>query len=56
MAPAGAVVAQTGVDARVALAVERQADPWPEQPVAARVVRAVNAYEERPGTPVPAGR
>ncbi|WP_420856502.1 HD-GYP domain-containing protein [Streptomyces mangrovisoli] len=42
----GAVVRQTGVDAAVAVVVERQADPCPEQPVAARIVRAVNAYEE----------
>lgn len=26
--------------------VERQADPYREQPVAARIVRAVNAYED----------
>ncbi|MEU0332629.1 metal-dependent phosphohydrolase [Streptomyces sp. NPDC006193] len=43
----GAVVRQTGVDAAVAVVVERQADPCPEQPLAARIVRAVNAYEER---------
>ncbi|KOV62195.1 metal-dependent phosphohydrolase [Streptomyces sp. MMG1121] len=43
----GAVVRQTGVDAAVAVVVERQADPCPEQPVAARIVRAVNAYEEK---------
>ncbi|MFH9661866.1 HD-GYP domain-containing protein [Streptomyces sp. NPDC017248] len=43
----GAVVRQTGVDPAVAVVVERQADPCPEQPLAARVVRAVNAYEEK---------
>ncbi|MGW2728380.1 HD-GYP domain-containing protein [Streptomyces sp. NPDC001494] len=43
----GAVVRQTGVDAAVATVVERQADPYPEQPLAARIVRAVNAYEEK---------
>ncbi|GHB41640.1 lipoprotein [Streptomyces viridiviolaceus] len=43
----GAVVRQTGVDAAVAVVVERQADPCREQPVAARIVRAVNAYEEK---------
>ncbi|BBC33092.1 hypothetical protein SGFS_043860 [Streptomyces graminofaciens] len=43
----GAVVRQTGVDAEVAVVVERQADPYREQPVGARVVRAVNAYEEK---------
>jgi hypothetical protein len=43
----GAVVRQTGVDPAVAVVVERQADPYREQPVAARIVRAVNAYEEK---------
>ncbi|MEU3250944.1 HDOD domain-containing protein [Streptomyces sp. NPDC006997] len=43
----GAVVRQTGVDPAVAVVVERQADPCAEQPLAARIVRAVNAYEER---------
>ncbi|MFG2886989.1 HD-GYP domain-containing protein [Streptomyces sp. NPDC048297] len=43
----GAVVRQTGVDAAVAVVVERQADPYREQPVAARIVRTVNAYEEK---------
>ncbi|MDQ0932536.1 HD-GYP domain-containing protein [Streptomyces turgidiscabies] len=42
----GAVVRQTGVAAAVAVVVERQADPYREQPVSACVVRAVNAYEE----------
>ncbi|MFR9754526.1 HD-GYP domain-containing protein [Streptomyces sp. TR06-5] len=42
----GAVVRQTGVPAEVALVVERQADPWREQPLTARVVRVANAYEE----------
>ena len=32
---------------QVATIVERLADPGPEQPVAARIVRAVNAYEEK---------
>ncbi|GAA3773236.1 metal-dependent phosphohydrolase [Streptomyces phyllanthi] len=55
----GAVVRQTGVDARVAVVVERQADPYREQPVSARIVRAVNAYEEKareagPGGPLKA--
>ncbi|WP_372409440.1 metal-dependent phosphohydrolase [Streptomyces luteireticuli] len=36
-----------GADAaEVAAAVERQADPYREQPLAARVVRTVNAYED----------
>ncbi|MFD0317210.1 HD-GYP domain-containing protein [Streptomyces flavalbus] len=43
----GAVVRQTGVDPAVAVVVERQADPCAEQPLAARIVRVVNAYEER---------
>ncbi|MEV2231309.1 HD domain-containing protein [Streptomyces phaeochromogenes] len=55
----GAVVRQTGVDAEVAVVVERQADPYREQPVSARIVRAVNAYEEKareagPGGPLKA--
>jgi hypothetical protein len=55
----GAVVRQTGVDAAVAVVVERQADPYREQPLAARIVRAVNAYEEKargagPGGPLKA--
>ncbi|KUL30384.1 HD-GYP domain-containing protein [Streptomyces regalis] len=55
----GAVVRQTGVPAQVATVVERLADPCPEQPVAARIVRAVNAYEEKardagPGGPLKA--
>ncbi|MFG2127720.1 HD-GYP domain-containing protein [Streptomyces sp. NPDC048751] len=55
----GAVVRQTGVDPQVAVVVERQADPCREQPPAARIVRAVNAYEEKardagPGGPLKA--
>ncbi|MBV2353183.1 metal-dependent phosphohydrolase [Streptomyces sp. J2-1] len=55
----GAVVRQTGVDARVAAVVERQADPADGQPLAARIVRTVNAYEETarragPGGPLSA--
>ncbi|CAL9577271.1 hypothetical protein SUDANB176_04965 [Streptomyces sp. enrichment culture] len=55
----GAVVRQTGVDPRVARIVERQADPPREQPLAARIVRVVNAYEEKsreggPGGPLTA--
>ncbi|MFF1377258.1 HD-GYP domain-containing protein [Streptomyces sp. NPDC058308] len=42
----GAVVRQTGVDAAVAVVVERQADPYREQPLTARIVRAANAYDE----------
>ncbi|MET9322467.1 HD domain-containing protein [Streptomyces sp. NPDC003038] len=45
----GEVARQTGVPAEVAVVVERQADPYREQPVAARIVRAVNAYEDLVG-------
>nr|WP_309235280.1 HD domain-containing protein [Streptomyces sp. TRM64462] len=45
----GAVVRQTGVPAAVAVVVERQADPYREQPLAARIVRAVNAYDDLSG-------
>ncbi|MFD0307320.1 HD-GYP domain-containing protein [Streptomyces sp. NPDC127119] len=55
----GAVVRQTGVAAAVAVVVERQADPYRDQPVSASIVRAVNAYEETvreagPGGPLKA--
>ncbi|MFH8287819.1 HD-GYP domain-containing protein [Streptomyces antibioticus] len=55
----GAVVRRTGAGPQVAAVVERQADPYPEQPVAARIVRVVNAYEEKvrdagPGGPLTA--
>ncbi|MDN3296968.1 HDOD domain-containing protein [Streptomyces ficellus] len=42
----GAVVRQTGVPEAVAVVVERQADPYREQPLPARIVRAVNAYDD----------
>ncbi|MFE2378009.1 HD-GYP domain-containing protein [Streptomyces sp. NPDC059398] len=45
----GAVVRQTGVDAKVAVIVERQADPYREQPLTARIIRTVNAYEDLAG-------
>lgn len=45
----GAVVRQTGVPAAVAVVVERQADPYREQPLPARIVRAVNAYDDLTG-------
>ncbi|MEU7403656.1 MULTISPECIES: metal-dependent phosphohydrolase [unclassified Streptomyces] len=51
----GAVVRQTGVEAAVAVVVERQADPCREQPVAARIVRVVNAYEEKARDAGPGG-
>ncbi len=51
----GAVVRQTGVPAEVALIVERQADPYREQPLAARIVRAVNAYTELVSGPAAEG-
>ncbi|MFE0649711.1 HD-GYP domain-containing protein [Streptomyces sp. NPDC059534] len=45
----GEVVRRTGVPASVAVIVERQADPYREQPVPARIVRAVNAYDDLAG-------
>lgn len=45
----GAVVRQTGVPAEVAVIVERQADPYRDQPVTARIVRTVNAYDDLSG-------
>ncbi|MFI6082572.1 HD-GYP domain-containing protein [Streptomyces sp. NPDC051217] len=45
----GAVVRQTGVPPAVAIVVERQADPYREQPLPARIVRAVNAYDDLAG-------
>jgi hypothetical protein len=51
----GAVVRQTGVPAAVAVVVERQADPYREQPMAARIVRAVNAYDDLAGAGPPTG-
>ncbi|MDN3026645.1 metal-dependent phosphohydrolase [Streptomyces sp. S.PB5] len=51
----GAVVRQTGVAGAVAVVVERQADPYRQQPVAARIVRAVNAYEEKARDAGPGG-
>jgi hypothetical protein len=45
----GEVVRRTGAPAQVALIVERQAHPYREQPLAGRIVRAVNAYEDLTG-------
>ncbi|MET9349678.1 HD domain-containing protein [Streptomyces termitum] len=45
----GEVVRMTGVPPAVALVVERQADPYRDQPLAARIVRAVNAYDDLAG-------
>ncbi|WP_435897246.1 HD domain-containing protein [Streptomyces tsukubensis] len=45
----GAVVRQTGVPAAVAVVVERQADPYRDQPLTARIVRTVNAYDDLTG-------
>ncbi|WP_128818541.1 HD-GYP domain-containing protein [Streptomyces sp. S063] len=42
----GAVVRRTGAGPAVAAVVERQADPYREQPLAARIVRTVNAYDD----------
>jgi hypothetical protein len=49
------VVRRTGVPGPVAAVVERQADPWREQPPAARIVRTVNAYEEKSRDAGPGG-
>ncbi|WP_372337768.1 HD-GYP domain-containing protein [Streptomyces sp. MK5] len=51
----GAVVRQTGVSREVAVVVERQADPCREQPLPARIVRAVNAYDEKARDAGPGG-
>ncbi|MEU6811223.1 HD domain-containing protein [Streptomyces sp. NPDC046831] len=51
----GAVVRQTGVDPAVAVVVERQADPCREQPLPARIVRTVNAYDEKARNAGPGG-
>ncbi|HWU06565.1 MAG TPA: metal-dependent phosphohydrolase, partial [Streptomyces sp.] len=48
----GAVVRRTGGDPAVAVVVEQQADPYREQQTAARIVRAVNAYEDLCGEDV----
>ncbi|GAA3391130.1 HD-GYP domain-containing protein [Streptomyces roseoviridis] len=42
----GAVVRRTGVPAAVAVIVERQADPYLDQPLPARIVRTVNDYDD----------
>jgi len=42
----GAVVRLTGVDPAVAAVVEQQADPYRDQQTSARIVRAVNAYDD----------
>ncbi|WP_424921271.1 HD-GYP domain-containing protein [Streptomyces sp. wa1] len=42
----GAVVRLTGVDPAVAVVVEQQADPYRDQQTSARIVRAVNAYDD----------
>ncbi|MGW6457176.1 HD-GYP domain-containing protein [Streptomyces sp. NPDC055078] len=44
-----AVVRQSGVPTEVAVVVERQADPYPDQPLPARIVRTVNAYDDLTG-------
>ncbi|MGP3982703.1 HD-GYP domain-containing protein [Streptomyces sp. KR80] len=45
----GAVVRQTGVRPEVAVVVERQADPYREQPLTARIIRTANAYVDLAG-------
>ncbi|MBY8881710.1 metal-dependent phosphohydrolase [Streptomyces sp. PLK6-54] len=53
----GEVVRRTGAPSEVALIVERQAHPFREQPLAGRIVRAVNAYEDLTAeAAAPAGR
>ncbi|MET7534066.1 HD-GYP domain-containing protein [Streptomyces goshikiensis] len=42
----GEVARRAGVPAEVAVVVELQADPYRRQPVAARIVRTVNAYDD----------
>lgn len=42
----GAVVRQTGVSPKVAVVVERQADPYREQPRTASILRAANALAD----------
>lgn len=45
----GEVVRRTGAPPDVALVVERQAHPYREQPLAGRIVRVANAYEDFSG-------
>lgn len=45
----GEVVRSTGAPPGVALVVERQAHPYREQPLAGRIVRVANAYEDFTG-------
>ncbi|MEU5218979.1 metal-dependent phosphohydrolase [Streptomyces sp. NPDC020807] len=45
----GEVVRRTGVCATVAVVVERQADPFRDQPLPARIIRVVNAYDDLAG-------
>ncbi|AVH95552.1 lipoprotein [Streptomyces cinereoruber] len=52
----GEVVRRTGVPPAVAVIVERQADPYREQPLPARIVRTVNAYDDLTGVAADAGR
>ncbi|MGW0900801.1 HD-GYP domain-containing protein [Streptomyces goshikiensis] len=52
----GEVARLSGVPAEVAVVVELQADPYRYQPVAARIVRTVNAYDDLVGAaPHPGG-
>ncbi|MFE6779149.1 metal-dependent phosphohydrolase [Streptomyces sp. NPDC057702] len=46
---AGAVVRRVGLPVEVVDAVERQAAPYREQPLSARVIRVVNAYADLTG-------
>ncbi|ARF57331.1 HD domain-containing protein [Streptomyces gilvosporeus] len=51
----GAVVRQTGAPPQVAAIVERQADPYRDQPVTARIVRTVTAYADLARQTAPPG-
>jgi hypothetical protein len=52
----GEVARATGAPAEVALIVERQAHPYREQPLACRIVRTVNDYEDLTGDGAPEHR
>ncbi|WP_311765244.1 HD domain-containing protein [Streptomyces zingiberis] len=51
----GAVVRQSGAGAEIAAVVERQADRRRDQPLPARIIRAVDAYDELVDGGAPAG-
>ncbi|MCB5169195.1 HD domain-containing protein [Streptomyces bambusae] len=51
----GEVARQTGVPQEVAVVVARQAEPYRQQPLSARIVRTVNAYDDLAGGDLPGG-